>query len=116
MLVYSAYKKYQKNKLARSDDGYTRKLSTDSDTTPLGIDMGGRKGLAREGTFSEVVDKKAARKQWIALGISLFIDVVLPLVLYVSLGHSLSKHFTHLISYPCFSTSSKTIRPSWSPC
>jgi hypothetical protein len=102
MFAYSIYKNHKEKQQAHSSAGYERKLSTDSDTTPLGIDMDA-KPLGRQGTFSDVVDKKQARKQWIALAISLFIDVVLPLVLYVSVmqvldrvrSYSLSKNLIH---------------------
>lgn len=90
MFAYSIYKNHKEKQQAHSSAGYERKLSTDSDTTPLGIDMDS-KPLGRQGTFSDVIDKKQARKQWIALAISLFIDVVLPLILYVSVMQILDR-------------------------
>lgn len=106
MFAYSIYKNHKEKQQAHSSAGYERKLSTDSDTTPLGIDMDttplgidmDAKPLGRQGTFSDVVDKKQARKQWIALAISLFIDVVLPLVLYVSVVQVLDRVWSYSLS------------------
>jgi hypothetical protein len=89
MLAYQAYKSYKQKQQDRSNAGYERKLSTESDTTPLNamdLEEGApQQGIKREGTFSEAqLSKKAARNAWISLGISLLVEVILPVILYVS--------------------------------
>lgn len=85
MFAYEAYKHHKERKDSTNPGaGEFRKLSTDSDRTPLGIDMDQPKGLERKPTFLEVKDKKAARKQLFVLILSLIVDVALPIALYVS--------------------------------
>ncbi|KAI9284714.1 hypothetical protein BC943DRAFT_381008 [Umbelopsis sp. AD052] len=98
MFAYDAYKKHKERKEgANPGAGDFRKLSTDSDRTPLGIDMD-PKGLERKPTFLEVKDKKAARKQLFVLIFSLIVDVVLPIVLYYILKSHISLIAALLIS------------------
>jgi hypothetical protein len=86
MLAYSAYKKYKERRATKLDEThYDGKLSESSD--PPSESMLTEAQPPKQDVLSvlaDVDDKKERRKQWIALGISLFVDIVLPIVLYVS--------------------------------
>jgi hypothetical protein len=120
MFAYEAYKHHKERKEREeginSNAGTFRKLSTESDTTPLGIDMDPN-GLERQPTFVEVNEKGQTRKQLITLAISLTVDVILPIVLYVSEINNgifemneLSK-LIHIYAFSVSSMSSRTICP-----
>ncbi|KAJ2963299.1 hypothetical protein NQZ79_g1701 [Umbelopsis isabellina] len=104
MLAYQLYKGYKQKQQDRSNAGYERKISTESDTTPLNtmdLEEGGapKQGIKREGTISEAqMSKKAARKAWISLAITLLIEVILPVALYYILKAHMSMLAALLIS------------------
>ncbi|KAG2171543.1 hypothetical protein INT43_008269 [Umbelopsis isabellina] len=104
MLAYQLYKGYKQKQQDRSNAGYERKTSTESDTTPLNtmdLEEGGapKQGIKREGTISEAqMSKKAARKAWMALTITLLIEVILPVALYYILKSHMSMLAALLIS------------------
>jgi hypothetical protein len=90
MFAYSAYKKYKENKDKKSSSQLPldRKPSDASGTplhsTTVSIEEAPVPRAETQISYAEVTDKREQRKQWIALGISLFVDVVCPIILYVS--------------------------------
>ncbi|GAB5592615.1 hypothetical protein Unana1_07515 [Umbelopsis nana] len=103
MLAYSAYKKYKENK-AKSELPLTLK-SSDSSESPLesasiteSTDQQGVPRTDTQASYAVVTDKKEARKQWIALAFSLFVDVICPVILYYATRDYISQLAALLIS------------------
>ncbi|KAF8977908.1 hypothetical protein BGZ46_007003 [Entomortierella lignicola] len=91
------YKKYKNKKSAPFEH---RRLSSESNISPDNDlqEVRVTNGIQRAGTVVDVVDKKMQRKQWIMLGVGMFIDLVLPIILYYSLKSHISTLAALLIS------------------
>ncbi|GAB5590867.1 hypothetical protein Unana1_05767 [Umbelopsis nana] len=103
MLSYSTYKKYKENK-SESELPLTRKLS-DSSESPLepasiteSVDQQAVPRTDTQASYTEMTDKKKARKQWFGLAFSLFVDVICPVILYYATRNYISQLAALLIS------------------
>lgn len=84
MLAIAAYKKIKDRKDSSLLPSYNPRLSTELANMPL--DNGSQPlqdGLRRRQSVMDVNNKALQRKQWKVLAISMFFDVVLPVILYV---------------------------------
>ncbi|KAF9349303.1 hypothetical protein BGX26_012376 [Mortierella sp. AD094] len=102
MFASYLYKKY-KNRNGTPLPSYDRRLSSDSDM-PLDNDLQEthvHDGIRRSGTqasVTDVTDKKLQRRQWMMLALSMFVDIVLPIILYYTLKSHISTLAALLIS------------------
>jgi hypothetical protein len=95
IFIYNAYKKNKEKKAAQSElPRYDHKLtepsldgSLESRPPPSTIAMPQHDVPTPEMAMpTQTLDeKKAVRKQWIILAITLFVDIAIPLILYVRL-------------------------------
>lgn len=86
-LAYKAYKKHQKKKQEAStaNGGYERRLSDASKVTEVSMDSHPSTTGGAPPAFSwKETTPGSTKRQWIMLGITLLVDVVLPIMLYVS--------------------------------
>ncbi|KAI8575193.1 hypothetical protein K450DRAFT_303740 [Umbelopsis ramanniana AG] len=108
IFIYNAYKKNKEKKAAQTElPHYDRKLtdpsldgSLESRPPPSIIAMPQQDVATPEMAMptQTLDDKKAARKQWIVLGVTLFVDIVIPLILYYILKNYISLLAALLIS------------------
>ncbi|KAG0053355.1 hypothetical protein BGZ83_001249 [Gryganskiella cystojenkinii] len=99
MIASYLQKKNKEKKAAALLPTYDNRLSSESvivphddSTQPL------QDGIHRRQSVMDVNDKKLQRKQWIMLGISMFFDIILPVVLYYTLKSHISALAALLIS------------------
>lgn len=94
MLAYGLYKKNKEKKAAAAaavtgqQASTYDKLEAVDPTIPVEGETEVRM-LPRSGTqatFTSVKDKDLQMKQWISLGFTMFVDIILPIILYVSLA------------------------------
>ncbi|KAJ2963298.1 hypothetical protein NQZ79_g1700 [Umbelopsis isabellina] len=109
-LAYKAYKKHQQKKqdseASKANGAYERKLSDTSKVTEVSMDsQPSTSGAAADPlAFSWNEEKPGSTKrQWIILGLTLLVDVVLPIMLYYILKEHMSQLAALLISSapPC---------------
>jgi hypothetical protein len=84
MLAIAAYKKSKDKQDSSLLPTYDPRLSTES--ANMSLDNSSQPlqdGVCRRQSVMDVNNKALQRKQWIMLAISMFIDVVLPVILYV---------------------------------
>jgi hypothetical protein len=96
--LYQLYKKSKDKKVAATQESprYERKLTDDSSITTLD-NIQSRSAIAMPQEAAPTQDmptatqnlreKKEVRKQWIVLAITLFVDIALPIILYVRFYH-----------------------------
>lgn len=101
--IYKAYKNNKDKKAAAETElpHYDRKLtdpsldgSLEDRPPPSAIAMSQQDVPTPEMAMptQTLDDKRAARKQWIILAVTLFVDIVIPLILYVSLPFQLRQY------------------------
>jgi hypothetical protein len=98
MLAYALYKKNKEKKAnnataVASKDSIGENADTlapcDKFTSEESREADGEDGVMlrtnTQKSFTTITDKNARRRQWLSLALTLFVDVIMPIILYVSL-------------------------------
>ncbi|KAH8549318.1 hypothetical protein BGW37DRAFT_113833 [Umbelopsis sp. PMI_123] len=111
MLAYALYKKNKEKKAnnataVASKDSIGENADTlapyDKFTSEASREADGEDGVMlrtnTQKSFTTITDKNARRRQWLSLALTLFVDVIMPIILYYSLRNTVSQLAALLIS------------------